>query len=203
MQRLEISALVAGAAAVAVSLADAAWRATQDTLPAWDESRAGLSFADLVLVVPLIAAYATGAAVLVRHARDIDVNAVARWSRRLLAVALTVLAVAFLAMLLDSSGEEPTGPVAVLFGISFALTFLLPVVLGLALVRRARFRSAALVLASPLVVIPVTVLAAAVSEWGHPAYAEVAALLGVPLLGLTAERDVEHHAGAVLPVADG
>ena len=184
MNRLNLAAIVAGTAGTAISLVDAAWRATQTSVPPWDDTLQGMSFADVLLNGTMIAAYATGAAVLVKHARAIDVNRVAQWSRRLLVCTLAVLAMSYSALLALSRPAE--GAFAAVFGIALIFVLTLPVVLGLSLIRRPQFRSAALVLASPIVVGPLTGLVAAFTSWGHPAYVETAGLIGVPLLAILA-----------------
>jgi hypothetical protein len=202
MNMLNRSALASGAAVSVIALTDAAWRALDSNPPPWDESFHHTTLAAVITVAHVLV-YLLCAAILLRYAPEIDVNPVARWTRRLLAADFLVLSAAYVVYLTVWDATTPEdGMGAAVFGISFGLMFVLPTMLGLALLRRPVFRICALVLASPLLIIPLVVALAAFTKWGHPGYAETAVYLGVPLLGLAAEAvvTVQHaphgnHAG--------
>ena len=194
MHKLNLSALVSGAVVSAIALTDAAWQAVGSRPPPWDET---LHHTPVIVAVTgaHILLYVLCTAILLRYTRQIDVNRVARWARLLLATDFAVLAAGMVVYLTLWHATTPDhGAGAVLFGVSFGLMFLLSTGLGLALLRRPQFRRCALVLAAPLLLVPLVAVLGAFTSWGHPAYAETAIYLGVPLLGLAAEAN--HRSGS-------
>lgn len=180
MQQLERTALGAAVVLSVVSIGDAILRATSDTAPPWDDDL-GTGWVIAATNLVMAATFALLAAVLVRNAERIDGSSGAvRWTRRLLAVDLGVLAAGFLVVnVIDAAFF---GGVA---GVAFLAMFVLGAVLGGLLLRRPEVRLPAVLMAAVVPLIPLTfALEALAPGWGHPGYAETALYLGIALLGL-------------------
>ncbi len=196
MRQLEKAALGAAVALSVVSIGDAVLRATSDTVPPWDDE-AGVTWVVVATNLVMAVTFALLAAVLVRNARRIDEGSGARrWTRRLLAVDLAVLATGFLFSV--AFAPEIFGPVA---GIAFLAMFVLGAVLGGMLLRRADVRLPAGLMVAAVPVIALTfALESLAPGWGHPGYAETALYLGIALLGTALSAD---RAGEEFPVLTG
>lgn len=185
------TAMVTGAAlTTGLALADAAVRATGGT-PAWDDANGAAPAVVAAMAVHALT-YALFATVLVLAASPIDAGRrSARIVRRLLVGSLALLGAGFTSLTFFH-GAGAAAPVAVeaVTGISFVLTFVLAAALGAALLRRPATRlPAALLMSIPFLVALTVALAAAGSEWAHPAYAEAALYAGLAALALTTNRD--------------
>lgn len=197
MKTLNRAGLALGAALAVIALTGAVWSAISDTTVLWG----ALDYrpSELVIVAVHVGAYLVAAAILVTNQEVIGVNPVARWTTRLAAANFCGLALMFTIVTvvmpdaLNSPEAEPTGVVAAAFGISFALLFLLPCVLGFSLLRHSPLRGPALLLASVPLILAITAILGPLTTWANPAYAETAVALGIPWLGLNAQ---EQHAGS-------
>ncbi len=84
-------------------------------------------------------------------------------------------------------------------GISFALTFVLSVALAAVLLRRPATRlSAALLVSIPALIALTAGLAAADSDWAHPAYAEAGLYAGLGALAVRTSRNTKTAAARKL-----
>ena len=70
--------------------------------------------------------------------------------------------------------------------VAFAVSLLLPIVLGFALIRRREFRVPAILLIAPLVLLPLTFVLEAFTAFAHPGYTETAVNFGLALLCVAA-----------------
>ena len=180
----------------AMSIADAVHHGLTGRFLLDDETAAP---AVTIAVSALLAVtFALLAAVLREQAGRIDAGRrTVRWIRRAMQTVLVVLVVVFVGGPVvegTADGSALHRIIEALGGAGFALMFLVGVVLGAALLRRAQLRPAAALMAAPIVVIPLTLLIATFApDWAHPAYAETALYIGVALLGYrsSAQRDVE------------
>ena len=183
MTRLGKAALAAAVAGSTISIADAVYTgATGHTAP-WDDPAAP-GWATAAVNTLIVVIFVLLAAVLVRAAGRIDGNSrVVPWVRRLLAADLAVLAgVLAVGVVLDGF----PGPLEILAGVGFLLMFLLGVTLGICLLRDPGLRGPAVLLTSPLLLLPLAMLASVLAPgWDHPGYAETALYLGLALLGTT------------------
>lgn len=190
MRHLERAALGAAVALSVLSIGDAILRATSATPPPWDDEL-GTTWGIASTNVLMAATFGLLAAVLVRDAARIDAgSAVVRWTRRLLAVDLAVLASGFVFVTVFDAAFF--GAVA---GVTFLAMFVLGAVLGGLLLRRPEVRLPAALMLAVVPLIPLTFALEAIAPgWGHPGYAETALYLGIALLGLTAARDTAEAA---------
>lgn len=182
-----------------LALSDATIRATGG-VPAWDDAS---GFAPAVVAAMAVHAltYALFAATLAIAASPIDAGRGGpRIVRRLLVGSLAGLAGGFTGLsLMHSAGA--TAPVAMqaLTGVSFVLIFVLAAALGAVLPRRSATRlSKALLLSIPFLVALTAGMAAAGSDWAHPAYAETALYAGLAALALNASRDTAGAAASTV-----
>ena len=196
MRQLEKAALGAAVALSVVSIGDAVLRATRDAVPPWDDEF-GTPWVVMAFGFLMAATFALLSAVLIRNAERIDEGSGARrWSRRLLAADMGILAAGYLVVSMIDA--DAAGAVA---GVTFLLMFVLGVVLGATLLRRRDVRVPAVLMVAVLPVIALTFAIEALAPgWGHPGYAETALYMGIALLGtrLSGERalaDAEVMAG--------
>ena len=180
--QLERTALGAAVVLSVVSIGDAILRATSDAAPPWDDEL-GTKWVIVATNLVMTATFALLAAVLIRNAERIDEgSAVVRWTRRVLAVDLAILASGF--VFVNVFEAEFFGAVA---GITFIAMFVLGAVLGGLLLRRPDVRVPAVLMVAVVPVIGLTfALEALAPGWGHPGYAETALYMGIALLGMTA-----------------
>ena len=192
--------MTAAALTTGLALTDAAVRANGGT-PAWDDA-SGAAAAVVGAMAVHALTYALFAAVLVVAAPAIDDGRRgARIVRRLLVGSLAALSGGFVGLAVYH-GAGAAVPVAVeaVTGISFVLTFVLAAALGAVLLRRPATRlCAALLLSIPALIALTAGLAAAGSEWAHPAYAEAALYTGLAVLARTTDRDTAGAAVGPLP----
>jgi hypothetical protein len=93
-------------------------------------------------------------------------------------------------------------PVEIVAGVAFVLMFLLGATLGLSLLRRPDLRLSAVLLAAPLALIPLAMLAETLTPgWGHPGYAETALYLGLATLARSSSWPTTHPADQPPPIA--
>lgn len=191
--RLAVAALAAAAGLSAIALTDAVTHGLTGSYSVFsDES--GVSVLWALSGFVHAAAYLLGAAVLVARGRDVDGGSRARGILRWVLVAgLVSLGVSFVVItvagVVTGSVWVPPAAVGSVVGVSFALVMLGPAVLGLTLLRRPGWRVAAVTMAASLPLLVLTVLLGVLgSDFAHPAYAEVAAALGVALVGLAPRR---------------
>lgn len=202
MSRTGTAALIAATLTSVISIADAiqqgvTGRALLDpeSSPQWVVD--GTS-------ILLAVTFALLAAVLAGRAQRIDRGS--RWIRavrRFMQADLAVMSVIFIGGLWVDRYPDTTVYKAweLAGGVSFALMFLVGVVLGVSLLRRRDLRTAALLTAAPVVLLPLTIAVQALAPgWAHPAYAETSLYLGLALLGM--QPVGEHRLNVVTPVPD-
>ena len=179
MRQLERAALGAAVVLSVVSIGDAILRATGDTAPPWDDE-SGTPWVVTTLGFLMAVTFGLLAAVLVRNAERIDEGSgPRRWTRRLLAGDLGILAAGYVVVSIVDA--DAAGAVA---GITFLAMFVLGVVLGAMLLRRPDVRVPALLMVSVVPVIGLTFAVEALAPgWGHPGYAETVLYLGIALVG--------------------
>jgi hypothetical protein len=180
------------------SLVDAIYGGiTDQATPLDDTSHRSVIVAINVLLTTL---FALLTAVLVQQADRIDrASRAARWIRRPLLADLAVLAGVFV---VGTVLAHYPAPVEMVAGVAFVLMFLLGAALGLSLLRRPDLRLSAVLLAAPLALIPLAILAEALAPgWGHPGYAEAALYLGLASLARSSSRPTTHPADQPPPIA--
>jgi hypothetical protein len=184
MTRLSKAALGAAVALSVLSITDAVVRGAGDDAPPWDPDVAAIWVIVAVAVLEAVT-FLLLAAVLVTSAAPIDAGSGwRRWIRRALVVDLVVLTAAV--SVADSAESDVLGAVA---GTAFLLMFLLGIALGALLLRRPALRLPAVLMAAPVVLLPLAFAVDAVAPgWGHPGYAESALYLGIALLGSVARQ---------------
>ncbi len=181
--RLGVAAVVAAAGMSVLAVSDAVVRGTGG-VPVWDEatgSAAAVSAADAVHGLGYLV-LATG---LAAAGRRVDAGRRgARLLRRLIVADLVVLGAAFLGLAgLHAARAVVPGALGAVFGVSFALLFLLPVALGAVLLRRRGTRLPAGLLLGVVPALGVTFgLAAVAPDWAHPAYLETLVYVGLATL---------------------
>ena len=189
MVDVERTALGAAVALSGLSIGDAILRATTEVVPPWDDE-GGTTWGIVSVGLLMAATFALLAGVLVRNAEWIDDGSpVRRWTRRLLATDLTVLAAGYLVVSMVDA--DAAGAVA---GVTFLLMFVLGAVLGGTLLRRSEVRLPAVLMVAVVPLIALTfALEALAPGWGHPGYAETALYVGIALLGMTAASRTAAH----------
>ena len=184
---------VAVAAAAALSVM-ALWDAVRNalapsgTLP-WGPSREPELIVRGVSLLHGVA-YLLLASVLAKFGRLIDGDSRALpWLRRILAACYLIMGLPFLAsgLLAVNLATDAPAWAQIAISVAFLGTFVAAIPTGL-LLRRHQLQLAGWLLASPVVILPLTMLLDSVSRWGHPAYLESAVNTGAALLGFTASR---------------
>ena len=194
MTTLQRAALTGALLTSAIALGDAVWQATSDAPAPWTPGE-GIGWVARTGEGVHGVTYALLAAALVVAGGRVDAGRRAvRVLRMLLVVDLGLLAIAYCSSAaLGVVGGE--GVVGAVMGVAFIALFVLAVALGVVLLtRRATRVSAAWWLASPVALIPLTVLAGTVG-WAHPGYVETAVYLGLALLGAGTLRTAGQPAG--------
>jgi len=189
---LPSAALVMALAISTVALTDAMIRGFHQGRSPIDEQQ-GIGWINVTVSVVHSVGYAVLAGLLASQAEAIDAGSrVRRWIRRLLAVALAVLAVLYgvLSFLVDMAGKSPAVTVAgAVAGTAFAAMFVLSCALGISLLTRRELRPAAWLLSAQIPLLALTLLLAATGNpFAHPAYLEVASALGLALVGWPQQR---------------
>jgi hypothetical protein len=186
MTRIARAAMISAVLTSVMSIADAVHHGLTGELLLDEDSSAGWVRVGSSLL--LAATFGLLAAALAEQASRVDAGSRAiRWVRRLMQGVLAVLSIVFAGGLVVEAYagtaviHEAWGAVG---GASFVLMFLISVVLGACLLRRPDLRVAAVLMAAPAAMIPLTFLVQVLAPgWAHPAYAETALYIGVALLG--------------------
>jgi hypothetical protein len=164
-----------------LALADAVWQATADGPAPWTPGE-GIEWVARIGDALHGVTFVLLAAALMHVGARIDAGRGAvRWLRRVLAVDLGLMGVAFCssALVVTLGGEGLLGAIG---GAAFLALFVLAIVLGVVMLSRRPTRHLpAWLMAAPIALIPLTVLADTVG-WAHPGYAETAVYVGVGLL---------------------
>ncbi|GGE82845.1 hypothetical protein [Mycetocola zhadangensis] len=187
MKILPLAALCGAASLATIALTDALWRANMpDTPSAWSLED-GPEFMLRGLALAHGIAYALFAAVLIRGGRTIDGGRrfprIVRW---VIVSGFAVFGILYTGLGFLDVRYAPTGIFEIATTAAFIATLLVPVLLGVALLRRREFRVPVVFLLSPVAVLPLTLVLATVSTWAHPAYLETVVNSGVALLGIAA-----------------
>lgn len=182
MKPLPLAALVAAAALSTLIALDVLWNAQiPDQVGPWLDAEAHPALARATGVAHTVL-YALLAAALIRFGPAIDGGrryvSVLRW---IIIAGYAVFAVLFSWIIVDP-GYDATGVYEIAANLAFAVSLLVPIVLGFALIRRRAFRVPALLLIAPIVLLPLTLLLQAFTDWAHPGYMETAVNFGVALL---------------------
>lgn len=181
MKALPIAALVGATVMSTIALSDAIWvgnlPGTQSPLTSGPDFV--LRLVDLGHAIP----YLLLAAVLIQAGPRIDAGRkfvrIVRWA---LVAGFGFFGIASVWGVITGAVSE--GVMEMIFNIAFFATFILPVILGFALIRRRELRVPVVLLISPVVLLPLTLLLSSFSSWAHPAYLETAINFGVALLCL-------------------
>lgn len=199
---------VAVAAAAGLSVM-ALWDAARNALapsgtPPWDPSREPeLIFRGVSLLHGVV--YLLLASVLAKFGLLIDGDSRALpWLRRILVICYLIMGLPFLASGMFAADLETDAPawVQMAIPVAFLGAFVAAIAIGLLLLRHHQLRLAGWLLASPVVILPLTLLLDSVSRWGHPGYLETAVNMGTALLGFTASREQRRPHGELFEPAD-
>lgn len=183
MKPLPLAALAAATALSTLIALDIIWNANNpgDAGP-WVDAE---SYPYLVRYVAIVHAgiYTLLAAALIQAGRVIDGGRpfvrVVRW---IIIAGYLVFAVMYSWIGVFDPTYVATGVYEVVINAAFAVSLLMPILLGFALIRRHEFRVPSLLLLAPIILLPLTVLLEASTIWAHPGYAETAVNFGVALL---------------------
>ena len=186
MKPLPLAALVAAAALSTLIALDVLWNAqVPDQVGPWLDAEAHPALARATAVAHT-GLYALLVAALIRFGRAIDGGSrfvsVLRW---IIIAGYAVFAILFGWIIIDP-GYDATGVYELAANLAFAVSLLVPIVLGFALIRRRVFRWPAMLLIAPIVLLPLTLLLQAFTDWAHPGYMETAVNFGVALLCVAA-----------------
>ena len=186
MKPLPLAALVAAAALSTLIALDIIWNAQHtDQAGPWVDADGEPALARLTVVVH-IALYALLAAGLIRYGRVIDGGRrfvrVVRW---VIAAGYAMFAVLFCWLIIDPAFDTD-GIYGIISTIAFAVTLLVPIALGFALLRRREFRVPAMLLVAPVVVLPLVLVLEGFTDYAHPGYLETVVNFGVALLCVAA-----------------
>src|SRR6187431_212337 len=186
MKLLPLAALVAVAMLSALITLDIVWNAyNPDQIGPWLDAETYPYLARLVDIVH-IAVYTLLAAALIRSGRAIDGGrALARVLRWILISCFATFAVLFSAVIVNPA-VDTGGLYELIANVAFAVSLLLPIVLGFILIRRREFRVPAVLLIAPLLLLPLTLVLDAFTAFAHPGYMEIAVNFGLALLCLAA-----------------
>ncbi|MGM1028904.1 MAG: hypothetical protein ACQEWM_03415 [Actinomycetota bacterium] len=194
MKPLPIAALAAASALAMLVALDVLWNAHDGTVGPWLDGAQHPELARLSGVVHAVV-YGLLIACLIRSGPSVDAG------RRFVRIVRWILVASYALMLVPFAWlavGDPTGSVAPAIetatSIAFVVNLLLPIALGLALIRRRALRVPALLLLSPLVLLPLTIALEAFTAYAHPGYMETAVNVGLALLCGFADRQ-----GAVEP----
>ena len=186
MKPLPLAALVAAAALSTLIALDIIWNAQHpDQVGPWVDADGEPALARFTTGVHIVL-YALLAAGLVRYGGAIDGGRrfvrVVRW---VIAAGYAMFAVLFCWLIIDPA-FDPEGIYGIASTIAFAVTLLVPIVLGFALLRRREFRVPAMLLIAPVVILPLVLVLEGFTDYAHPGYLETAVNFGVALLCVAA-----------------
>ncbi|WP_157155661.1 hypothetical protein [Diaminobutyricimonas sp. LJ205] len=185
MKLLPIAALVGATVMSTIALTDAIWAANLPGTPSPWSLEAGNDFMLRGVGFGHAIPYLLLAAVLLKAGPIVDAGrrfvAVVRW---ILIVGFALFGILFGWDAVGDPRAEYSELLSLISTGAFIVTLLVPIVLGFALIRRRELRLPVLFLIAPVLLFPLTLLLAAISTWGHPAYLETAVNFGVALLGI-------------------
>jgi hypothetical protein len=183
MKPLPLAALAAATALSTLIVLDIIWNAhNPDDVGPWLDAE---SYSYLARYVGIVHAgvYTLLAAALIQAGRVIDAGrTLVRVLRWIIIAGYMVFAVMYGWIGIVDPAYDGTGVYEVVITAAFAVSLLLPIVLGFALIRRREFRVPAILLIAPVVLLPLTFILGALTDWGHPGYMETAVNFGVALL---------------------
>ena len=186
MKLLPLAALVAAAMLSTLIALDIVWNAfNPDQTGPWLDAETYPYLAQIVGIVH-IALYSLLAAALIQSGRAIDggrpLVRVLRW---ILISCFATFAVLFSVVIVNPAFNTD-GVYEMVANVAFAVSLLLPIVLGFALLRRREFRVPAILLIAPLLLLPLIFVLDAFTEIAHPGYLEIAVNFGLALLCVAA-----------------
>ncbi|OUM42532.1 hypothetical protein B8W73_06730 [Arthrobacter agilis] len=132
------------------------------------------------------------AAVLTTYRRQIGLGSRALpWLRRILTACYGILGLFFCWAALFAPHLDTDAPAWVLgpVFVAFLGSFIVSIPLGLLLLKHHRLQLPGWLLASPILVLPLTIVLDSTSTWGHPAYLETVVNLGTALIGVAAAAE--------------
>lgn len=202
MKLLPIAAVSAAAGLSVLALSDAVRNALapSGTAP-WDPAD-GPELILRGIILLHAAVYLLLAAVLTAYRRQIDGDSRALpWLRKILAACYLILGLPFCwaGLFAPHTDFDAAGWVSMVIFVAFLGSFVAPIPLGLLLLRQHRMRLSGWLLASPVIIFPLTIVLDSISRWGHPAYLESVVNLGTALMGVAAVS--EHGTGHGKPAA--
>jgi len=185
MKPLPLAALAAAASLTTLIALDIVWNAGSSELGPWVDPERFPALARVTIVVHAVL-YVLLASALITYGRAIDMGrrfvGVIRWT---IAAGYGIFATLFTWLAFNPTFDTE-GVVSILSTVAFAVTLIVPIVLGFAVVRRREFRVAAILLTAPVVVLPMVMVLEAFTEWAHPGYLETVVNVGVALLCVAA-----------------
>ena len=186
MKPLPLAALVAASVLSTVIVLDIVWNAHQaEEVGPWLDATAHPYLVRTLGVVHTVL-YGLLVAALIQSGHAIDGGRkFVRTLRWILIGCYGSFAILYCSMIVDPSFNT-SGVYAIAVTVVFAVSLLLPIVLGFALIRDRAFRVPAILLIAPIVVLPLTMLLEVFTTWAHPGYMETVANFGVALLCVAA-----------------
>lgn len=186
MKVLPLAALVAAAMLSALIVLDAVWNANNpDQVGPWLDAE-GYPYLLPITGILHTAVYGLLAAALVQSGRAIDGGSrfvrVLRW----ILISIFALFAGLFSILTVDPSADSSGVYEILANVAFAVSLIVPIVLGFALIRRHAFRVPAILLIAPIVILPLTVILEAFTAFAHPGYTETAVNIGLALLCVAA-----------------
>ncbi|MGC5173355.1 hypothetical protein ACLQ2Q_22155 [Microbacterium sp. DT81.1] len=208
MKILPLAALAAAAMLSALIALDVVWNANNpDQVGPWLDAETHPYLLPIIGILHAVL-YTLLAAALIQSGRAIDggrpLVRVLRW---ILIGCFALFAGLFSIVIVDPTFNT-SGVYEILVTVIFAVSLLVPIVLGFALIRRRHFRIPAILLIAPLVVLPITLIIETFTVFAHPGYTETAVNFGLALLcvaasSLPATSTPALHNRASVPVSDG
>jgi hypothetical protein len=189
MKLLPVAAVSTAAVLSALALSDAALNAlTPSGAAPWDPEGASelmLRAVNLLHGIP----YLLLAAVLMTYRRQIDQDSRALpWLRNILAGCYAILGLffSFAGLFAPRLGTETPEWLSAAIFVPFLGSFIIAIPLGLLLLKHHRMQLSGWLLASPIIVLPLTIVLESTSRWAHPAYLETVINLGTALISVAA-----------------
>lgn len=192
MKLLPVAAVSTAAALSAFALSDAAFNAlTPSGIAPWDPEGASelmLRALNLLHGIP----YLLFTAVLMTYRRQIDQDSRALPRlRKILAGCYAILGLffSFAGLFAPRLGTDTPEWLSAAIFVPFLGSFIVSIPLGLLLLKHHRMQLSGWLLASPIIVLPLTIVLESTSRWAHPAYLETVVNLGTALISVAAASE--------------
>lgn len=181
MKLVPLAGLAGAGALSTLAITDALWQGFQNNAPPPWHLESGHTWMIAGMNVGHALPYLLLMMVLIQVGPQLDGGGYVRWVRRLLAGTFALFATVMIWGLVTGAGGPDLGVFEVVPSILFFGLLLLPIMLGLPLLRRRPLRLPAILLAGSVVPF-LAMFVIGSSPFAHPAYAEAMALFGVALL---------------------